>query len=129
MMQRRWLGSRGPREISLSLHRVRSPVAVYSSHGSASYTCPRLIRGMIEQSSDVVYEERVKLFGNLLLVREFECTLKGNPRDCQFMINTSRDIVLPDTLQMHGTNLDNVSCLFALENAVSSSSGHARDVE
>jgi hypothetical protein len=84
---------------------------------------------MIEQSSDVVYEERIKLFGNLLLVGEFECTLKGNPRDCQFMTNTSRDIVLPDTLQMHGTNLDNVSCLFALENAVSSSSGHARDIE
>jgi hypothetical protein len=84
MMQRRWLGSCGPREISLSLHRVRSPVSVYSSHSSASYTCPRLIRGVIEQSSDVVYEERVKLFSDLLLVCEFECTLERNPTASQF---------------------------------------------
>jgi hypothetical protein len=84
VVQRRWLGSRGPREISLSLHRVRSPVAVYSSHGSASYTCPRLVRGVIEQSPDVVYEKRVKLFSDLLFVCEFECTLKRNPADCQF---------------------------------------------
>jgi hypothetical protein len=53
---------------------------------------------VIEQSPDVVYEERVKLLGNLLFVREFECTFKWNPGDCQFVIDTSRNIVLPDTL-------------------------------
>jgi hypothetical protein len=30
---------------------------------------------------------------------------------------------------MHGTNLDNMARLFALENTISSSSGHACDIE
>jgi hypothetical protein len=34
---------------------------------------------MVEQSPNVVNEERVELFGDLLLVREFECAFKRNP--------------------------------------------------
>jgi hypothetical protein len=37
---------------------------------------------MIEQSSNVMDEERVELFGDLLLVRELECTLERDPARC-----------------------------------------------
>lgn len=34
---------------------------------------------MVEQSPNVVNEERVELFSDLLLVRKFECAFKRNP--------------------------------------------------
>lgn len=37
--------------------------------------------------------------------------------------------VLPDALEMHGPDLDDVADLLAFENAVSTSSGHSSDVE
>jgi hypothetical protein len=84
MMQGRGLRRRRPLMISLSLHRVRSSVPVYSSHSSAPYTCPRLVRGMIEQSSNVVNEERVQLLGDLFFVGKLQCSLKRNPSTRQF---------------------------------------------
>lgn len=36
---------------------------------------------------------------------------------------------LPDALEVHRTNLDNVPYLFALEDTVAASASHARDVE
>ena len=60
MMERRRLRRRRTGEVSLMcLHLVRSSVAVNSSHGSASYTCPRLVRRMVEQCSNVVNEQRI----------------------------------------------------------------------
>ena len=37
--------------------------------------------------------------------------------------------ILPNTLQVHWPNLDNVACLLALEDTVTSASCHASDVE
>lgn len=68
---------------------------------------------MIEQCTDVMNEQRVQLLSNLLLVGKLEGSLKGNP----------------DTLEVHGANLDNVSCLLALKDAISSTSRHAGDIE
>lgn len=79
MMQRRRLRRRRPNTISLILHRVRSTVTVNSSHGGCSYRCPRLVRGVIEQCSNIVDEERVELLRDLLLVCEFKCSLKRDP--------------------------------------------------
>jgi hypothetical protein len=36
---------------------------------------------------------------------------------------------LPDTLEVHRTNLDNMSCLLTLQDAISSSPGHTCHVE
>lgn len=36
---------------------------------------------------------------------------------------------IPDTLEMHGSNLDNVAHFFALENAISSTAGHTSYVQ
>lgn len=37
---------------------------------------------MIEQSSDVMHEEGIQLFGDLFLVRELERSLEGDPEYC-----------------------------------------------
>jgi hypothetical protein len=39
------------------------------------------------------------------------------------------DVALPDTLQVHGPDLNNMSCFFALENAISAASGHASNIK
>lgn len=39
----------------------------------------RLVRGMIQQSANVVHKERVKELGDLLLVREVECSFERDP--------------------------------------------------
>lgn len=39
------------------------------------------------------------------------------------------DINVPDTLEMHGANLDHVPGLFALQDAISSASGHTSNIE
>lgn len=36
---------------------------------------------------------------------------------------------LPNALQMHGTNLDDMTCLFALQDPVSATSSHACHVQ
>lgn len=79
MVKRRRLCCGYSRRISLSLHRVRSSVAVNSSHSSASYTCPRLIRGVIEQSPNIVDKERIQLLCNLLLVGKLQGTFEWYP--------------------------------------------------
>lgn len=38
-------------------------------------------------------------------------------------------LYIPDTLQMHGANLDHVTNFFALENAISTTTGHASNVQ
>lgn len=45
------------------------------------------------------------------------------------MSRGSKKIYVPDTLQVHRTDFDDVSCLFALENAVSATSSHASHIE
>lgn len=84
MMQRRRLGSRRSSQVSLGLHRVRPPIAVYSGHCSASYTGPRLVGWMVEQGTNIVYEKRIELFGNLLLIRELKSTLERDPASRQY---------------------------------------------
>lgn len=58
-------------------------------------------------------EEGVKQLGDLFLVGEFEGTLERNP----------------DTFQMHWTNLDDMLLLLALEDTVTSASGHASNIQ
>jgi hypothetical protein len=79
VMERGGLRRCRPSHVSLSLHWVRSPISIYSGHGCASYTCPRLVRGVVKQSSNVMNKERIQLFGDLLFVGKFQSTLEGDP--------------------------------------------------
>lgn len=58
-------------------------------------------------------KERVELFRDLLLVGKIQGTIKGNP----------------NTLEVHGSNFDDMSCLFTLEDAISAPSSHASNIE
>lgn len=80
-------------------------------------------------------EERIQGLCDLLLVGEFEGALKGNPEvgGSAFLHVKVRSWwwwwCIPYALEVHGTNLDHVSGLFALEDTVSASSRHACYVE
>jgi hypothetical protein len=54
---------------------------------------------------------------------------KGILRHVSFVVSTRTDGILPNTFQVHGTNLDNVSCFFTFEDAVSATSGHTSDIK
>jgi hypothetical protein len=54
-----------------------------SSHGGAAHApLASLVRGVVEQSSNVVDEKRVEKLSDSLLVREVQCTVKGYPVCC-----------------------------------------------
>jgi len=68
---------------------------------------------VVEKGSNVVNKERIQELRDLFLVRKVQRSLVRDP----------------DTLQMHRANFDHMSNLFALQNAVSSPSGHTSHVE
>jgi len=76
-----------------------------------------------------VDEERIQLFCDLLFVGEFERAFERNPKKVSKVGGASLPNNLPDTLQMHGANLDNVPGLLALENTITASAGHPGHVE
>lgn len=96
----------GPAKLAVAVF----PALFSSSHDLAG---PALVGGVVEEGTDVVYEQRIKKFGNLLLVGKIQSSLKGDP----------------DTLEVHRANLHNMTDLLALENTVTASAGHASDVE
>lgn len=79
MMQRRRLRRSWASQVPIGLHMVRSPVTINSSHGSAAYTCSRLVRRVIEKRPDIVHEEGIKLLCNFLLVCKLESTFEWDP--------------------------------------------------
>lgn len=68
---------------------------------------------MHEQGANVVYEKRIEQLRDFLFVGKLEGAFKGDP----------------DTLEVHGANLDDMTDFFALEDAVATTTGHASDVE
>lgn len=135
MMQRWGLRCGWSLHVSLlRLHRVRSSITIQSSHGSAPYACPRLVRGVVEQSTNVMNEQRIQLLRNLLLVCEFECTFKGNPTETTISTfsPSTRDNNqerLPDTFEVHWADFDYMARLLALQDAVSAPARHSGHVE
>ena len=136
MMQRRRL--RG-------LRRPRIESAPFRTSHDASGTA--LVVWMVEQSADVVHKERVEKMGDLLSIRKVKRTLKGNPRRTSAQPNptvrlnvtpppphvrqvpSKNRAYVPDALEMHRADLDDVPQFLALENAISSTSGHASDIQ
>jgi len=89
---------------------------------------------VVEESSDIVDEERVEQFGDLFFVGEFEGTLERNPTEvnCELQSIANYELRikdLPDTFQMHWANLDHMLLLLTLENAITSASGHTSNVK
>ena len=89
------------------------------------------VDGVIQECSDVVNEEGVKQFGNLFLVGEFESTLKGNPgvRLLASIALNSAKRRSPNAFQMHWANLDYMLLLLALQNTVTSTTGHTSNIQ
>jgi hypothetical protein len=86
----------------------------FPSLGSSHYlVCPVLVGRVVEQGANVVDEEWVEQLSNLLLVGKIKSPVIRNP----------------DTLEMHRANLDHVTNLLTLQDAVSTTSRHPRDVE
>lgn len=86
---------------------------------------------MIEQSSNVVYKERVQLLGDLLLVCKLQSPLERNPEP---HISIAFRLVIrahhvPHAFEMHRPDLDHMPRLFALEYAVSAASSHTSYIE
>lgn len=86
------------------------PTLFSSGHDLAG---PALVGGVVQEGTNVVYEQRIKELSDLFLVGEIQGSLEGDP----------------DTLEVHRANLHNVADLLALENTVTASAGHASDVE
>lgn len=68
---------------------------------------------MVKQGANVVNKQRIELLGDLFLVGKIERAIKGNPY----------------TFEVHGPNLDNMSSLLTLQDAISAASGHASNIE
>lgn len=89
------------------------------------------VDGVVEKSSDIVNEEGIQELSDLFFVGELEGTFKGNPRS-QWSVSIITDtlqIYSPDSFQMHWANLDNMLLFLALEDTITSASGHTGNIE
>lgn len=128
MLKRGWLGGlRRPHEFRLTIWTS----SLSSRHGLSAEALTSVVLRVIEQSTDVVHEERIQTFGDLFFVRKVQSTLEWDPEDESVGVRIlyACSSALPDTLQVHWPDLDDVAGLFALEDSISPASGHASDVK
>lgn len=86
---------------------------------------------MVKQSTNVVNEEGIKKLGNLFLVGKVQSPLKRNP-DVVLVTESGGSRLhqyVPDPLEMHRANLDDVAHFLTLQYAVTPSSCHAGHIE
>lgn len=77
-----------------------------------------------------MHEKRVQLLRNLLLVRKVKRSLEGDPATGQQLLDVKpAGRFLPDALEMHWSNLNDVPGLLALQDAVATASSHTGDVQ
>lgn len=99
-----------------------------------------LVGRMIKQCVNVVHKQGVEQLSDLLLVRKIQRSVKRDPSrttisplelQIRFLSSVERLVIghLPDALQMHRPNLDDVPNLFALQDPVSPASSHASHIE
>jgi len=85
---------------------------------------------MVQKSTNVVNKQWVEQLGDLLLVGKIQSALKRDPNIQSAL--PARTILYPDlpnTLQVHWPDFDDMSHFFALQNAVSSTTGHSGNVQ
>ncbi len=76
---KRWQGTRSWLAIPHLILVLLSPL--FRSHGH-HLASAGLVGGVVEESPDVVDKKGIEKLSDLLLVREIQCTIKGNPA-CQ----------------------------------------------
>ena len=93
--------------------------------------CPGCVFGVVQQSTNVVNKQRIEQVSDLLLVGKVECSLERNPfpKLDDISLYFMSKINSPDSLKMHWANLDNMSGLFRLENAISTPAGHPCNIQ
>ena len=86
---------------------------------------------MIQQLSNIVDKEWVQKLCYLFSVRKVQSTFERDPITISLDGHNLLVMVgsIPDTLQMHRSNLDDMTCFLALENAITTTSGHSRNVQ
>jgi hypothetical protein len=68
---------------------------------------------MVQKRTDVMHEEGIQLFGDLLLVGKIKGTIEWDP----------------NAFQVHWTNFDDMSCFLTLQNAIASSTSHTSNIQ
>ena len=58
---------------------VLLPLLRAACHCGVAYALPCLVGGMVEQSSDVMYEKRIEHLGDFFLVREIQRAIERYP--------------------------------------------------
>ena len=111
-------------------HVVRLLLWPTCSHRSSTHaSLASLVGRVVEQSSNVVDEERVKQLRNSLFVREIQRAVEGYP----VVVSAAQTLVVinnsPDAFQMHRTNLYYMPSFLALENTVTTTPRHASNVQ
>jgi hypothetical protein len=71
-----------------------------------------------------VHKQRIKLICDFLFVGKVEGAF---PMSVDGKAGRTRNI--PNALQMHGANFDNMTSFFAFEDAIPTTSGHASHIE
>ena len=75
-------------------------------------------------------EQRIQQLSDLLLVGEVKGSLKGNPTlISRRHLGRIKEDHIPNTLKVHRTNLHYMADFFALEDAISSTTRHAGDIQ
>ena len=74
-----------------SSHVLLPLIGTAGGHGCIANGLPSLVRGMVQQRTDVVYEQRVKHLGDLLLVGEVQRAIEGNPAAVSVAHQKGRD--------------------------------------
>lgn len=102
-----------------SLHDLRGPV---------------LVGWVVKKRTNVVHKQGVQQLSDLFLVGEVQSPFKRNPgtlldTDSWLTDFEPRGSCIPDTLQVHRANLDDVANLLALQNPITSTTGHTGNVE
>jgi len=122
--ERRWLCPGGCTQILLR--------GVWStcSHSSIADALACLICWVVQQSTDIVNEQRVQKLGDFLFVREVQRAIEGYPVIVSItFFELQNRIGLPDTFQVHWTNLYNVSSLLTLQDTIATSTCHSGNVQ
>ena len=88
-----------------------------------------IVCGVVQQSTDVMHEKRIQSLSNLLFVCKIQSSVIGNPVYGQLRVSSTSEVFSPDAFQVHWTNFDNVSGLFALQDPVTTTTGHTSDVQ
>lgn len=103
--------------------------------GVVAWTSSTVVDGVIEESADVVDEERVEERGDVFLIGKSEGSFVRNPIDLvstclqEMCLVGKADFYSPNTFQMHGAYLDNMLLFLCLQNTISSASSHTSNVQ